>query len=378
MQDYVSWCHPYRAFQACQQEINEAIANVLNSGQYVLGNEVSEFEKAFAEYFDYPHVAGVANGTDALILALKALHIQPNDEVITTAHTALATVAAIVEVGAIPVLVDIEEDYYCIDPKKIEEAITPNTRAIIAVHMYGMPCNMEALENIANTHHLPLIEDCAQAHGAQFHKQVVGQFGTMATFSFYPTKNLGCIGDGGAVVSANQNLHDKIIMLRQYGWDAQRISQIPGINSRLDELQAAILKVKLKYFHDATTQRKQIQETYLMALKNSALVLPKMRPHCENVAHLFVVRHPQRAHLLESCRALNIGLGIHYPTPIHLQPGYKDLVRLPQSGLPILEKISKEIVSLPIYPGLTPEEQQRVIDTLLQPKAHRSVTKLVS
>ncbi|EKD70326.1 MAG: DegT/DnrJ/EryC1/StrS aminotransferase:Aromatic amino acid beta-eliminating lyase/threonine aldolase, partial [uncultured bacterium] len=261
---------PLAQFMSYRDEIIQAILDVCHSGIYILGNEVAAFEKKFADYHQSQYCAGVGSGTDALILAMKALGISSGDEVITVAHTALATVAAIVAVGATPVLVDVEEEFYMLDPKKLLAAISERTRAIIPVHLYGQPCDMHPIMKFAKNHNLKVIEDCAQATGAEYHQQKVGTFGDAGCFSFYPTKNLGGIGDGGAIITNNESIFKKVNALRQYGWDENRVAQTTSTVSRLDELQAAILCVKLKYLDRQNENRRKIANYYNMYLINSS------------------------------------------------------------------------------------------------------------
>lgn len=363
MQHKTFFSNPVAQFKSYRDEILEAITRVCDNGPYVLGKEVDYFEKEFASYHEIAHCVGVGSGTDALALAMKAFGIGGGDEVITVSHTALATAAAIVMTGATPVLVDIEEDYYTIDPAKIEVAITSKTKAIVPVHLYGQPCDMDAILAIARKHNLIVIEDCAQAHGATYKGKKVGTIGDLGCFSFYPTKNLGAIGDGGGVITDNKDIADRIKKLRQYGWDEQRISQEPGVVSRLDEIQAAILRVKLKYLDADNQKRKSIASLYNSALSQSSLILPKKRNDVEHVYHLYVVRSKNRGEVKSKLNKFDIEPGIHYEYPVHKHPGFINKIRIGKKGLETTEKIVKEILTLPIYPEL-PKEIIKKLETI--------------
>ncbi|RDX35476.1 DegT/DnrJ/EryC1/StrS family aminotransferase, partial [Arcobacter sp. HD9-500m-PIT-SAG03] len=282
----ICFANPKEQYLSHKDEIQEAINRVLDSGWYILGEEVKSFEKEFATFVGTQYSLGVASGTDAIFLSLKALDIGLGDEVITVSHTATATVSAIEATGAKAILVDIEEDYFTIDPKKIEKEITPNTKAIIAVHIYGHPSDVDELIRICKKYDLFLLEDCAQANGAKYKGKKVGSLGDLGCFSFFPTKNLGALGDGGAITTDSLDLYNKLIMLRQYGWDENRESKFQGYNSRLDELQAAILRVKLKYLKQDVEKRNTVASLYNKYLKNTNLILPKVRNDCYHAYHL--------------------------------------------------------------------------------------------
>ncbi len=345
--------NPKLQYLAHKDEIDGAIKKVLEGERYILGDEVTEFEKEFAAFTDTKTCIGVANGTDALHLALRAVGVCYGDEVITTAHTAVATASAIVLAGGIPVFADIEEEYYTIDPVKVREAITPKTKAIIAVHIYGQPCNMDALLSIAKEYQIPLIEDCAQAHGAEYKGKKIGSIGDVSCFSFYPTKNLGAIGDGGAVATNNDEIAQKVRALREYGWIGDKISYTIGFNSRLDELQAAVLRVKLKYLQEDTQKRRAIADDYNKQL-TSAVDTPKVRDNCQHAYHLYVIQTKERDAFIETLKKADVFALIHYPVPVHLQEGFKSFA--PKSGLPVTERIVHSIVSLPMYPELSFKE----------------------
>ena len=285
--------NPQAAYLAHRKEIDQAIATVLDSGWYILGQQVSAFEAEFARYLGAGFAVTTASGTDGIELALRACGIGEGDVVITVSHTAVATVAAIERCGALPVLIDIDPDTYTMDPQRLEHAIQSvegTARAIIPVHLYGHPADMAAINDIAQLHDLLVIEDCAQAHGATIGGQKVGTFGDMAAFSFYPTKNLGALGDGGCVVTSNESLCHKARALREYGWQDRYISAEPGINSRLDELQAAVLRVKLRYLDQNNARRGEIAQIYHDQLIATDLVLPRVQPDCTHVYHQFVVQ----------------------------------------------------------------------------------------
>lgn len=352
--------NPHAQYLSYKEEILSSIQKVCDSGSYILGPEVEAFEKEFSRYNGAAHCIGVGSGTDALILSLKALNIASGDEVITVLHTALATISAILAVGAIPVLVDIEEDYYTLDPNLIEDALSDKTKAIIPVHLYGQPCDMDRIMEVANKYGLKVIEDCAQAHGAKYKGRKVGTIGDVGCFSFYPTKNLGAIGDGGGVITNDPNTANRLRRLRQYGWDESRIGQETSAVTRLDELQAAILSVKLKYLNEDNERRKQIASQYGEILADSDLLLPLQRPDCDHVYHLYVVRSRNRDRLMENYMKKNIIPGIHYSRAAHNHPGYRDKIQISEKGLVVTEKITKEILSLPMYPELLVDEYKHV------------------
>lgn len=335
----------YRALQA---EIDTAVARVLAGGWYILGQEVAAFEAEFAAYCGAAHAVGVASGTDALLLALRALEIGPGDEVITVSQTAVATVTAVTLSGAAPVLVDVEPDFYTLDAAQLTQAITPRTKAIIPVHLYGQPANLDAILALAQQHGLYVIEDCAQAHGALYKGRRVGSFGHLAAFSFYPTKNLGAVGDGGAVVTQDAGLAQRLRWLRQYGWQERYISALEGYNSRLDELQAAILRVKLRYLDTANAQRRTLAQAYQQQLAGLPLMLPQERPLTEHVYHLYVLQSGARDALQAHLHANGVGTAVQYPVPIHRQPAYAHL----RARLPVTEALAGRILSLPMYPYL--------------------------
>jgi dTDP-4-amino-4,6-dideoxygalactose transaminase len=360
----IPWASPAAQYRAHKNTIEAAIGRVLKSGTYVLGSEVEYFERAFANYCGVAYAIGVGSGTDALILALRGLGISEGDEVITVSHTALATAAAIIAAGATPVLVDVDAISYTIDPARIEEAVTAKTRAIVAVHLYGQPADLDAISAIAKRHGLKLVEDCAQAAGAIYRGRRVGGIGDVACFSFYPTKNLGAIGDGGMITTANAALASRVRRLHQYGWNGVRETEDVGVNSRLDPLQAAILGAKLPHLDADNARRAAIAARYAEGLSGLSLTLPATRERCAHVYHLYVLACDEREALMEHLHRHGVGSGIHYPVPVHLHKGYAERVRVPKEGLPLTEYLVRRVISLPIYPELEAAEIDSVISTL--------------
>ena len=337
---------------------------MLTEGRYILGREVEAFEKEFADYIGVSYGIGVGSGTEALHVALTACGIKPRDQVITVSHTAVATVAAIRLAGGIPVFVDIEPDYYTLAPAKLEAAITEKTKAIIPVHLYGLPVDLDPVISIARKHGLCVIEDCAQAHGAMYKNKRVGSYGDMACFSFYPTKNLGAIGDGGMVVTSHPQLAQKVKLLREYGWAERYVSHTDGWNSRLDELQASVLRVKLRYLDTDNSRRVKLAERYhngLAAL--NCLSLPKERKNATHVYHLYVIRLKKRDELQNYLKNRQIGTLVHYPVPVHQQPAYQSFSQ-GGSDLTCTEQIAAEILSLPMYPELEESQIETVIHAI--------------
>ncbi len=352
-----------RQDESIQAEIDAAIARVRNRGQFILGREVEAFEKAFAAYCGVRFCIGVASGTEALQIALLSCGIGPGDEVITVAHTSAATVAAVELAGARPVLVDIDPVRYTMDPQRMLAAITPRTRAVLPVHLYGQPADLNPILEIAAQHDLQVIEDCAQAHGALYRGKRVGAWGRIAAFSFYPTKNLGAYGDGGAVVTDDPDLAGRARAIRQYGWDADRISRRKGMNSRLDEIQAAILLVKLRCLDDSNAERRRLAGIYHERLAAAGLGVPQETPDSTPVYYAYTVRHPRRDSLRTHLARLGIETSIHYPVPVHLQEGFRNL-NLSAGDLPETEGAAREVLTLPLFPGMRGEEMQTVIDAI--------------
>ena len=354
----VSTSSPLDDFNTHRLEVEAAISRVLESGVYIDGKETEAFEVELAEYIGAKHVISVNSGTDALSLSLRALGIGIGDEVITVSHTALATVAAIVATGATPVVIDVDPSTMTMDVHQVLNAVGEHTKAIMPVHLYGHPADMVDLEKIASVHGIPIVEDCAQAIGAEISGRRVGTIGHLGCFSFYPTKNLGAMGDGGAITTNDDHVASRLRRIKQYGWDAERIGQEFGVNSRMDEIQAAILRTKLNRLDQMNRARQQIAETYLTTLADSAVSLPVTLPAHTHVYHLFVVQHEQRDSIRTALRSRGIGAGIHYATPAHLHPGYRQNVRVAHSdpktfGLPITEKLARTVLSIPVHPGLS-------------------------
>jgi dTDP-4-amino-4,6-dideoxygalactose transaminase len=360
----IPWASPAAQYRAHQTEIQAAIARVLDNGHFVLGEEVEAFERAFAQYCGVAHGVGVASGTDALELAMRALGVGPGDEVITVSHTAVATAAAVLACGATPVLVDIDQASYTLDPSKIEAAITPRTKAIVPVHLYGQAADMDAILALARAHRLRVIEDCAQCTGGRYGARRLGSLGDIACFSFYPTKNLGAIGDGGMVITSDADLAARVRRLRQYGWDEARKTHEVGRNSRLDPMQAAILAAKLPHLDADNARRADIAARYDRGLAGLPFVVPAARANATHVYHLYVVRCDDRTGLMAHLRADQIGSAVHYAEPVHVQKGYAEKCVLPKGGLPVTEATVNKILSLPIYPELTEAEVDRVIASL--------------
>ncbi len=365
---------PKASYLAHQREIDEAVRETLDSGWYILGKQVGAFEKEFAAYLGVADCVGVANGTDALTLALRACGVGAGDIVITVSHTAVATVTAIELAGAAPLLVDIDPATFTINPQAVEDAINnyqgrAKIKAIIAVHLYGHPADISAIADLARRFNLRVIEDCAQAHGAQIKigadEKRVGTCGDIAAFSFYPTKNLGALGDGGAVATNDVRLAENTRLLREYGWRERYVSEVTGMNSRLDELQAAILRVKLKYLDEENGQRRRIARAYDERLAAAALKLPQVQRDVLHVYHQYVVRSVARDLLKENMREQGVGTLIHYPVPVHLQPAYRDRVLIGPGGLPETERAAREGLSLPMFPQLTDEQVDAVCQAVV-------------
>ncbi|MBU1564595.1 MAG: DegT/DnrJ/EryC1/StrS family aminotransferase [Proteobacteria bacterium] len=368
---------PLAGYLAQKDALDQAMLRVLASGYYILGQECSNFEKEFAAYLgSNMKTVGVGSGTEALHLALRTLGIGPGDAVITVSHTAVATVAAIELAGAIPVLVDIDPQRMTMDPASLEQAIAiaksggfaglagAKIKAVIPVHIYGQPADMETIVSLARTHGLYVIEDCAQAHGADIDGRKVGTWGDLAAFSFYPTKNLGAFGDGGALVGSDGDLIARAAVLRQYGWKERYISHEPGLNSRLDELQAALLRVRLGALDPENNRRREVAALYDQALADSGITVPPSIAGTQHVYHQYVLRSDKRYSLQTFLADHNVSTAIHYPKPVHLQPAYQN--RIPHVDLPITEKLFPEILSLPMHPGLTDEQANTVSTTIRQ------------
>ena len=362
---FIPVADPSRQYFEHVQAFQTTALRVLEGGRYILGQEVRTFEEAFARFIGVGHCVAVNSGTDALVIALKALGLGEGDEVITVSHTAVATVAAIELAGAVPVLVDVQPDTRCLNPTLLASVLSEKTNAILPVHLYGQPADMQAITAFADEHHLLVIEDCAQAHGAAIDGKMVGSFGDLACFSFYPTKNLGAFGDGGAVVTNRADLAERLRLLREYGWRERYISEIPGMNSRLDELQAAFLNLKLGFLPEENQKRQQIANLYLARLAGSGFITPRMVAGTDHAMHLFVIEAENRDALQEYLHRNGVGSAIHYPQPIHLQPAYLGRLKGAEA-LPVTEHLAARVLSLPMFPQLAFEDVERVCDLLLQ------------
>ena len=351
-----------RQFFQYQQEYEEAALRVLRSGWYVLGNEVKQFEEEFAAFIGRKYCVGLNSGLDALIMSVRALGIGQGDEVIVQANTYIATVLGITENGAIPVFVEPDE-YYNIDADKIEAAITDKTKAIMVVHLYGQASNMGKIMGISKKYNLPVIEDCAQSHGACFDGKMTGSFGISGCFSFYPTKNLGAFGDAGAIVTDDKDFADKVRMMRNYGSRIKYYNEIEGLNSRLDEMQAALLRVKLQHIKELNQERVVLADRYTKGITNEYIVKPEIRNGANSIFHQYVIRCKDRSNLQKYLEEQGIQTQIHYPVPPHLAECYERLGHK-RGDYPITEQYANEVLSLPIYTGMTWEEQDYVIEKL--------------
>ena len=354
--------NPSEQFKSYQSEIEEAVISVMRSNRYVLGVEVASLEKEFSEYIGTTSAVGVANGTDAIELALRALNIGVGDEVITVSHSAVATVAAIECTGATAVLVDVDPKSYTLEPIQLEECATKKTKAVIAVHLYGHAADLDSILTFCHSHKVFLIEDVSQAHGAKYKGKRLGSFGDFGCFSCYPTKNLGAIGDAGLVTTNSIDLASKIRMLREYGWE-DRTSMYPGRNSRLDELQAAILRIKLKYLDLDNKKRCKLANFYYDKLSSLPIVLPFIYSNVESVFHLFVIQVEKRDSLINFLKQEGIIVGIHYPLPIHQHPAYEGRI-LTAKDMSVTESLIQKIISLPMYPELSNNDANKIVSVL--------------
>lgn len=346
-----------------QEEIEAALLRVARSGAFVLGEELEAFEAVFADYLDSPHCLGVANGLDALRLGLEAAGIGQGDEVIVPANTYIATWLAVSQCGATPVPVEPLEDTYNIDPQAVEAAVTPRTRAILPVHLYGQPADMDALNAIAAKHGLFVLEDAAQAHGARYKSRRIGSSGT-ATWSFYPSKNLGALGDGGALTTDDPAIAQQVNLLRNYGSRVKYENEVKGLNSRLDPIQAAVLAVKLGHLDSAVQRRQAIAQQYNESFLAAGLAAPVVPDWAEPVWHLYVLRHPDRKAFQSRLDGAGIGTVIHYPIPPHLQAAYSD-AGYKEGSFALSERMAKEVISLPMCPAQTPEQTAFVIEKVI-------------
>lgn len=360
-----------RSLVGVEDEILDAVRRVIRSGTVILGPEGHQFEQEFADYTGARSAVGVATGTDALILALRACEVQAGDEVITVANTAVPTASAIRAIGAVPVFVDVQDDTLLIDPTAVTSAVTSRTKAIIPVHLHGLPVPLEPLTDIARKHHLRIIEDCAHAHGSRDRGRHTGTRGDIGCFSFYPTKNLGALGDGGMCITSDPGLAARLRALRMYGFNEQRIAVCDGLNSRLDEIQAAVLRVRLRNLDQSVGARNTIAKKYITAFRNSSVRLPAIRPECVHGWHQFVIRVADRSKVVEQLRCCGVMTGIHYEHPLHRMPAFARWVPAFQS-LPVTEQAAQEILSVPLLPDLTEAETDRVIHGVLAAVAEYS------
>jgi aminotransferase EvaB len=351
-------------YEAEREDILDAVDQVFRSGQLVFGPSVSGFEEEFAAYHGLAHGIGVDNGTNALVLALRALGVGPGDEVITVSNTAAPTVIAIDQVGATPVFVDVRESDYLMDTTQVEAAITPRTRCLLPVHLYGQCVDLAPLEELAARHDLVILEDCAQSHGARRHGRLAGTTGRAAAFSFYPTKVLGAYGDAGAVLTDDPDTDAELRRLRYYGMEQQYyVVKTPGHNSRLDEVHAEILRRKLRRLDGYLEARRRVAARYAEALADTGLVLPEVTAGNDHVYYLYVVRHPRRDAIIEALQPYGISLNVSYRWPVHTMSGFAHLGRA-RGSLPVTEALADEIFSLPMYASLSEERQDKVIDAL--------------
>lgn len=352
------------AYAELKEPIDKAVARVLASGHYILGPEVEAFEQEFADYCGACHGIGLANGLDALHLALRAMGVGPGDEVIVPSNTYIATWLAVSQCGATPVPVEPDARTYNIDPSLIEAAITPRTRVILPVHLYGQPADMDPILAIARKHGLRVLEDAAQAQGARYKGRRIGAHGDAVAWSFYPGKNLGAMGDAGAITTNSGELADRIRVLRNYGSRVKYVNEVQGYNSRLDPIQAAVLRVKLAQLDAWNARRANIASAYLNSLAGSGLMLPHVPDWAEPAWHLFVVRTAQRDALQQHLSAAGVGTLIHYPIPPHRQAAYSD-AGLALDAFPLASRMADEVLSLPIGPHLTLDHSKRVVEALL-------------
>ena len=343
-----------------REELDQAISRVVSSGWFIGGPEVDQFEAEYAEYCGATHAIGVANGLDALHLALRAMDVGPGDEVIVPSNTYIATWLAVSQCGATPVPVEPSAATYNIDPELIEAAITPRTKVLLPVHLYGQPADLDPILDIARRHGLKILEDGAQAHGASYKGKRLGAHGDAVAWSFYPGKNLGAMGDGGAVTTNDERIADRVRVLRNYGSRVKYVNEVKGYNSRLDPLQAAILRVKLKVLDEWNARRVRIANRYSAALNLPELVLPRNPSWVESAWHLYVVRHPRREKLQEALQKACVGTLIHYPIPPHLQAAYA-AEGFDQRSYPLAESLASEVLSLPMGPAMTDEQVTQVI-----------------
>lgn len=354
-----------RRIESIRTRLEAEVGRVFARGRFILGESAAELEREFAKYCGVDHAVGVASGTDAIWLALEALGVGPGDEVITVGNTCAPTIAAIVQAGAIPVLVEVDSETLTMDPARAEAALSPRTKCILPVHLYGQCADLGALRSLAERRGLFLLEDCAQAHGAEYKGRRAGSVGHAGCFSFYPTKNLGALGDGGMVVTHDGTLAQRLRLLRNYGYSEPNRSTLKGYNSRLDEIQAAVLLAGFGQLDGWNERRRAIAARYTAAFHGGPVEPPTEAAWAKHVYHLYVVRSPKREWTRDGLRALGVETMIHYPVPVHRQEGYSPLVRVGPGGLDLTERLAAEIFSLPIYPELTDSEVTRVIDAVI-------------
>lgn len=350
-------------YRSVQTEIDDAIRQVLEAGQFILGPSVAAFEKEVADYLGTEHAVGVASGTDALILALRSLGIGPGDEVIMPAYTFFATAEAVMLVGATPVFADIEADTYCVDAQQVADRVTTRTKAIIPVHLYGHPANLTPLLELARAHGLKIIEDNAQAFGAEYRGCKTGSFGDAGCLSFFPSKNLGAFGDGGMIVTNDADLAQRVRMLRTHGWRKKYYPELLGYNSRLDELQAAILRVKLRHVEEWTEQRRKLASQYTQRLSELGIEVPHEASYARHVYHLYVIRVRERDKTQQLLKEVGIASAVYYPQPLHLlvpcrQLGYE------KGSFPVSEQASQDTLSIPFFPEMSEAQMDRVVAML--------------
>ena len=351
-------------YQEIKDEVDSGLKNIFETGGYILGKDVKNFEETFSSYCDAKYGIGVNSGTDALYLACSALNITVGDEVILPTYTFIATALCISYTGATPVFVDIEEDTYNIDPQKLKEAITEKTKAVIPVHLYGQPANMDEIKSICEVNDIAVIEDAAQAHGATYKNTKVGALGDIACFSFYPTKSLGAFGDGGMIVTSRDDIYEQACSLRDYGRTDRYSHKIKGYNSRLDSVQAVVVNAKLKRLDQWNQMRNQVAQKYISLLQDlPGVIVPRMESDRTHIFQTFAIRIPNRDAVLKAMQDKGIGVLIHYPIPVHMQEAYADCGK-GEGDFPVSEKIAKEIMSLPMFPHMQEEQVETVVQTL--------------
>jgi dTDP-4-amino-4,6-dideoxygalactose transaminase len=361
---------PLASYLAHSKDIDKAIQRVLENGTYTLGSETRGFEAEFSKYIGTEWAIAVANGTEALTLALQACGIRPGDMVVTVSLTAVATVSAIEQAGAIPVLIEVDPRTLTMDSERLRQLIRTSglgaIKGIVPVHLYGHPADMDRIMNIADEYGLIVIEDCAQAHGASIRGRKIGTWGKASAFSFYPTKNLGAIGDAGAVLTSDPGVAERTRLLREYGWKERYVSSMPGTNSRMDEIQAAILRVKLKWLDQENEIRRELARLYEATLSGAALILPNHSRDFSHVYHDYVVRLEKRKEIRDYLTAQQVGTLVHYPVPIHLQPAYHGRIRVDPEGLSETESACRKVLSLPIHPHLLQKHVEFIAKCLLE------------